>query len=454
MELSRALRIDTSDAVALVGAGGKTSSIFTIANQLNGPVVITTTTHMFDRQTSMGERRWLVNTCRDFEEIKAEILQGGVHVIVGGPIRDDRIGGAPPDILLSFRDFCKENIIPLLIEADGARMLPVKAPAEHEPAIPEWVDLVVVCCGLNAIGTPLDDLHVHRPEVFSRISSAKMGSTLTIDTLASALLSPQGGLKNIPVGVRRIVLFNRAETAQLQSSALSVNAKLLREYNAVVTARSIGLNHKGFHNLEAQSVYENCAGIILAAGKSTRMNASGEIKQLLEWRRKPLIWHIVQAAQQAGLDPVHVVIGAESERIQNALQNLSVVMIPNAGWEQGQSTSVRAGIESLPAATGSAVFLMADQPQIQPTLIQSLVEKHTATLAPIVAPLIDGQRGNPVLFDRVTFADLKTLQGDTGGRALFSRYPIQWLPWSDAGMLMDIDTPEDYRKFLDRHGNE
>ena len=69
-------------------------------------------------------------------------------------------------------------------------------------------------------------------------------------------------------------------------------------------------------------------------------------------------------------------------------------------------------------------------------------------LAPIVAPLVDGRRGNPVLFDRSTFPELLALTGDVGGRALFSRYPIEWLPWLDAAVLLDVDTPDEYRKLL------
>ena len=61
---------------------------------------------------------------------------------------------------------------------------------------------------------------------------------------------------------------------------------------------------------------------------------------------------------------------------------------------------------------------------------------------------MDGQRANPVLFDRNTFADLLQLQGDIGGRALFSRYPVAWLEWHDPAVLQDIDTPEDYRRLL------
>ena len=79
-------------------------------------------------------------------------------------------------------------------------------------------------------------------------------------------------------------------------------------------------------------------------------------------------------------------------------------------------------------------------------VICAIREAHTRTLAPIVAPLVDGQRGNPACFDRVTFPDLLSLSGDMGGRALFSRYAITWITWHDANALFDVDTIEDYER--------
>jgi len=59
---------------------------------------------------------------------------------------------------------------------------------------------------------------------------------------------------------------------------------------------------------------------------------------------------------------------------------------------------------------------------------------------------VDGRRSNPVLFDRSTFNDLRSLSGDTDGRAVFARYPIAYLPWRAASILLDVDTPEDYAR--------
>jgi CTP:molybdopterin cytidylyltransferase MocA len=76
------------------------------------------------------------------------------------------------------------------------------------------------------------------------------------------------------------------------------------------------------------------------------------------------------------------------------------------------------------------------------------VEKHAEGLDPIVAPLVIDQRANPVLFDRETFQDLRQLEGDVGGRAIFQKYRVEYLPWHDDRLLLDVDTPEQYQRLI------
>ncbi|HVN15143.1 MAG TPA: NTP transferase domain-containing protein, partial [Anaerolineales bacterium] len=111
-------------------------------------------------------------------------------------------------------------------------------------------------------------------------------------------------------------------------------------------------------------------------------------------------------------------------------------------------SSIRAGITGLefplPQHVGSAIFLLADQPQVTTAVIRALVENHAAELQPILAPMVIDQRANPILFDRETFADLLQLQGDVGGRGIFSKHRVDYLPWHDDALLLDVDKPEDY----------
>ena len=190
---------------------------------------------------------------------------------------------------------------------------------------------------------------------------------------------------------------------------------------------------------------ESVAGIILAAGASRRM---GRSKQLLLWRGKPFICQVAHTALDAGLAPAVVVTGAEADDVRAALAGVPVEIVHNPGWAEGQSTSVRMGLQALSPETTAAIFLLADQPHIPVELVRALAERHAQTQPPIVAPMIEGRRGNPVLFDRSTFPDLMSLRGDAGGRLLFSRYSITAVPWDDASLLLDVDTLEDYQRLL------
>jgi len=122
--------------------------------------------------------------------------------------------------------------------------------------------------------------------------------------------------------------------------------------------------------------------------------------------------------------------------------------VRNENWALGQSSSVKAGLAALPAWVGAVIFLVVDQPQLPISLIEELVAEHSRSLAPIVAPLVDDHRTNPVLFDCSTFPDFAALKGDVGGRAIFSRYKVSWLPWLDFSLAIDVDTPEDYLSLL------
>ena len=185
------------------------------------------------------------------------------------------------------------------------------------------------------------------------------------------------------------------------------------------------------------------AGVILAGGASRRF---GRTKQILDYRGRPFVRVVAETALAAGLSPVLVVTGADAQRVEEALSQVPVTCLRNRDWASGQSSSVRAGVLALPAEVGAAVFLLADQPQVTQDVVRALVEAHARGSPPIVVPTVDGRRANPVLFDRATFRDLLSLSGDVGGRQLFANHSVEDLPWPDPDLLLDVDTPEDYRK--------
>lgn len=173
--------------------------------------------------------------------------------------------------------------------------------------------------------------------------------------------------------------------------------------------------------------------IVLAAGLSRRMG-SNKLLALLDG--KPLVAHVVDAALAADL-PVLVVLGHDPDAIRAALGDRVVDYVLAPDHAQGMGRSIAAGISAID--WNAAIICLGDMPRISPELLRLLA----AEAAPdaILIPSFAGRRGNPVLWGKDHFADLARLQGDRGGRALFDR-PLRELPWHDASIFADIDTPE------------
>ena len=178
--------------------------------------------------------------------------------------------------------------------------------------------------------------------------------------------------------------------------------------------------------------------VILAAGASARM---GRPKQLLPIDGQPMIRRVAEAVCAARLAQVVVVTGAAAEQVRLAIGDLPIGVLFNPHWAEGMSTSLRAGIGALRPEIQAALVVLADQPGLTPGLIRRLVDCYVTTFAPIIVPVYQGQRGNPVLFDRRLFADLLRLEGDSGGRVLFPRHEkeLHYLDVDDQAIIQDVD---------------
>ncbi len=436
MKLRDAFRLHPLPRLALTGSGGKTSALFQLAGEWDGPVLLTTTTHLSVEQAQRASHHWMVKDPRELVERETDLLQPGSTLITSAEGADGRTPGASVEVLAALVEIADTYGLPLLVEADGSRMLPLKVPAEHEPAVPVWADTVVVVAGLSALGRPLTAEWVHRPERFAALADAPLGSPISAEMIARVLVSSQGGMKGIPPGARRIALLNQADTPEQAAAAAEIAALLQQHYDAVVCA---SLQHG-----RVEAVYERACAVILAAGKSERFGAP---KVLLDWSGKPLVRRSAEGALQAGLETV-VVTGAHDREIRAALEGLPVQIVANTRWEEGQSTSLQAGLAAVGNA-GSVIFLLADQPFASAEVLHALLDAHQRTLAPVIAPRVNGRRANPVLFDQVTFTDLENVRGDQGGRAVMTHWPVTYVDVDDARLLVDIDTPEDYRRLLE-----
>ena len=172
----------------------------------------------------------------------------------------------------------------------------------------------------------------------------------------------------------------------------------------------------------------------------------GHPKALLQFRGRTFLEHVLAAIGDAGINSTTVVVGHHRKEIVSALELPSVVFNPD--YQQGMSTSVQAGLRSLPAGVEGAGIFLVDHPLIDPATITALA----AQLKPgrIVLPTYGGRRGHPVFFSADLFSEILDLGPDQGLNVVVRRdaHRIIEVPASHAGVLRDVDTPEDFEKLL------
>jgi len=438
MRLADALRVGPGTVAAFAGAGGKSTAIARLVTELSPelPVVVTTTTHLALPQTSLARSHLIARNPADLEGLPDLLARDRSVLVTGDALQDEpKWTGLDPRSLEALRCMAEAAGAVVLVEADGARGRSLKAPGEHEPAIPSFAGLTVPVVGLDVLGVSLDSGLVHRPERVAGLLNLASGDRIEPGHLARLITDEQGGLKGAPPGSEVRVLLNKFEAGREAEARLVAEAALTcPRVRAVVLANVAQAG-------PVEEVFGRVAGVVLAAGASARLH---QPKQLLPWRGHPLVWHAARAAIDGGLSPVAVVVGAEADAVRSALAGEPVEIVRNDAWPEGQSTSVRAGLEAVRQDVEAIVFLLVDTPYVDSSLILALVRAHRRTLSPIVAPRVGDRWANPVLFDRAAFPALQTISGDRGGRALFDRFRISGVEW-DASILLDVDTPDDLR---------
>ena len=185
--------LPTHPLIAIVGAGGKTTTMYTLANELakrGKRVITTTTTQIFFPKPGETDALILAEEPSIFlKKIYADWKQHRHITVTGVPIREDKLGGLKPE--QAYELFSKSGADAMIVEADGARHKMIKAPAEHEPVIPTQTNVALLLMSAGAINQPLSAEIAHRPEHIAMVTGISEGDILTPAVIAKLMTSEQ-----------------------------------------------------------------------------------------------------------------------------------------------------------------------------------------------------------------------------------------------------------------------
>ena len=209
------IELPTSPLIAITGAGGKTTTMFTLASDLaqrGKRVITTTTTQIFYPEP--GETDTLIvaaDTPILLQKIKAAWTHQHRITVAGTVLRTDKLAGLQPE--QPYELLMESGADVVIAEADGARHRMIKAPAEHEPVIPFQTNVALLMMSAEAINRPLSDTIAHRPEQVATVTGINVDDLLSPAAIARLMTSEQGALKHIPETAGAYLLITHASMA-------------------------------------------------------------------------------------------------------------------------------------------------------------------------------------------------------------------------------------------------
>ena len=308
----------------------------------------------------------------------------------------------------------------ILVEADGAARRSAKGYAPHEPNIPAASDVVIVVTGLDLLGGELTSRWVHRAALAAQQIGRPEGSYLDEEALAKLNGLGAQMARRQAFQARRIAFLNKADALKTVEKGKDIARHLLDSglvervlIGSCISAEPVA----AFASVINPGGSNMIAAIVLAAGSSKRM---GEHKLLIRLGEKTVIEHAVDNILASAVDKVVVVTGYNAPPVrkvlaergrETALKSGRLKVIHNPHYEEGQATSVRAGLAELNEHVQAILFCLGDQP-LSPDTINTLVRTFREKKPLVVYPNIAGA-GNPVLFQQKCVPG-SCLKGDEG----------------------------------------
>jgi molybdenum cofactor cytidylyltransferase len=442
--------VQKGEVVTFVGAGGKTTAMYCLGRELASQgwhVIVTTTTMIRPPTLQPGEDLVVADDhAQALDLVKKALSRNHLVTLAAQHLpAENKLKGVPPGWIASLMPVADA----VLVEADGSRGLPLKAPAAHEPVVPVETSLLVPVVGIDAVGLPLSEVTVHRPALVAALTGLALGDVITTAAVSALLVHPQGALKNAPAHARIVPLINKVQSEAALGAARDIAACVMdREDEPELQRVLIAAVAADDPVIEC---WRHVSAVVLAAGGSSRL---GRPKQLLpvagtSGTGRTMIEQVLHEVLGTHVDQVIVVLGhAAAEITPHIPAGCRTVLNPD--WEAGISSSIRAGLEAVHRRAEAVLFVLADQPLLTGTALERILRAYYGTTKAIVAPVYRGQRGAPALFDRRLFPALRSLRGDVGGRKVIRQFPHEVLPveTDTPEIFLDVDTASDYEELL------
>lgn len=433
--------LDQNRVIAFCGAGGKTSSIHLLEEQLakqGKNVYLSTTTKIYTQ-----------NNFQRTPNVVRETFLGNALISeynVGLYSKIDPEGKLTATHLSEMMESINNQNL-WLVEADGAKHAWLKAPAAHEPVWPKRVDLAVGCFSAHILGRGLQSVEdhggyggVHRQEVMMALTGLSVSQEIDIQAVAKLVNHKSGMFQGLNEEIPRVLLVTQVKREHLEQLT-----QLSSLVSMPVLLRAAGTVHP--RAIQIKPYPKVILGAVLAGGMSRRM-ACDENKLFIkvDGNRTLLeqtLQHMLTLKETEVLKDVLIVSPYEEALAVAVKHQLS--FIENTQAFQGMSSGLKwiAKYADNPQMDGVLIY-MGDQPLVNEKLIKHLIQTFVENPeADAIIPTYEGVRLNPVLVNRRFLKHFEDLHGDEGAKKRLTQARCVLCPWYDPDVFRDIDTKED-----------
>ena len=438
--LREALAVNTekTSAIAGGGGGGTTSLIFRLTEELVAAgknVIVTTTTHM----AYEPERPFVENG--ETDGIRKDLQRYHYTVAASLDRTKGKIGCLPEKRLMELRELADI----LLIEADGAKRLPLKVPGEWEPVIPEFAEVVTGVIGMDALGFPIEK-SCHSPERTAAFLEKGIEEAVTEDDIVKIAVSGNALRKYVDKREYRVLL-NKADIQGKAGAAERIAEELEMQGVCAVWG---SLQKKSYHISECagkkreennSQIREKIVLVMLAAGNSHRF---GSNKLMYEIDGMSMYLRTLNQLQAAvsELGNCELIVVTQYKEIAAKAKMLGAKVLINPQPERGISSSMQIGLAAA-KESAACLFTVSDQPWLSAETIVRLVHKLQSESKGMACTIRAQKTGNPCIFSQKYYQELMEITGDKGGKQIINRHPedVAYLEIEDAKELVDVDVP-------------